>query len=159
MSRYVEYGSSVIMSTGNPSFRLSWKAEKIGLQAIVAVASLVPILGGGGGMIYGLVTMGGTNEITAISLDSHFRYLSGVLLAIGLCFASTIVRIETQGERVRLLTVLVVIGGTGRLAALLFAGKPSASMLAALAMELVVTPLLALWQAHLAKRAQCNKPC
>ena len=45
------------------------------------------------------------------ALDSHFRYLSGLLLGIGLLFWSTIPNIERQGHRFGLLTTIVVVGG------------------------------------------------
>ena len=41
---------------------------------------------------------------------------------------------------------IVVLGGVGRLVSLLSIGSPSPAMLAALVMELIVTPGLALWQ-------------
>jgi hypothetical protein len=41
---------------------------------------------------------------------------------------------------------LVFIGGLGRLASLAIIGVPSAGMVAGLAMELLVTPLIALWR-------------
>jgi hypothetical protein len=72
------------------------------------------------------------------------------LLGIGLGYVSTIPRIETRGARFRLLTVIVVMGGIGRLIALLASGAPSPTMLAALVMELIVTPALALWQYRVA---------
>jgi hypothetical protein len=48
------------------------------LQIAVALCSLVPITAGGAGMLLGpaLVASIGTHD-----LDSHFRYLSGLLLA------------------------------------------------------------------------------
>lgn len=84
-------------------------------------------------------------------LDSHYRYLSGLLFAIGLGFATTIPRIAIHGARFRLLTAIVVCGGLGRLVSLLVMGPPSLAMTAALAMELVVTPALALWQYRVAQ--------
>jgi hypothetical protein len=85
-------------------------------------------------------------------LDSHYRYLSGLLFAVGLGFASTVRDIESRGARFRLLTVIVGVGGVGRLLALVTAGPPSGSMLAALTMELVITPALALWQYRVSRR-------
>jgi hypothetical protein len=86
------------------------------------------------------------------SLDSHFRYLSGLLLAIGLGFWSSIPDIERQGGRFRLLAGLVFIGGLGRALSLAAAGQPGGPMLAGLVMELLVTPLLAFWQFHVARK-------
>jgi hypothetical protein len=93
----------------------------------------------------------GSAAVEAGDLDSHFRYLSGLLLAVGLGFLSTIPRIETHGGRFRLLTGIVVMGGIGRLLSLLAIGLPSSTMLAALAMELAVTPGLAVWQHRVAR--------
>jgi hypothetical protein len=93
---------------------------------------------------------------TTVSLDSHFRYLSGLLLGIGLAFWSLIPGIAEQGRAFRLLTFLVVVGGLGRLIALAVVGAPSAPMLFGLGMELVVTPSLCLWQARVAARAEAG---
>lgn len=119
------------------------------LQIAVAVGSLVPIIAGAAGMVSGLAMVAVNG---AASADSHFRYLSGLLLGIGIAFATTIPGIERHTTRFRVLTGIVVVGGAGRLMSLLLRGAPDAAMLAALAMELVVTPALALWQARVAGR-------
>jgi Domain of unknown function (DUF4345) len=118
------------------------------LQATVAALALVPILTGLAGIAYGA---GAFDRHLAPSLngDSHVRYLSGLILAIGLSFWSTVPRIEAQGERFRLLTALVLVGGLARLYALARYGLPGAPMQAALVMELVVTPGLAIWRERL----------
>jgi Domain of unknown function (DUF4345) len=118
------------------------------LQICVALGGLVPVGAGLAGIWLGPRLASGVTDV-AIPLDSHFRYLSGLLLAIGLGFWSTIPDIATAGARFRLLTALVVVGGLGRLASLLAVGPPDASMGFGLAMELVITPALALWQRRL----------
>jgi hypothetical protein len=128
---------------------LSPLTEKKYLQAIVALACIVPIFAGFGGMIEGPGLLG---ENTAISLDSHFRYLSGLLLGLGVAFLCSIPRIEQRRPRIRLLTMLVVIGGMGRLAGFFETGTITHPMLAALCMELIVTPLICLWQHRIAHR-------
>jgi hypothetical protein len=50
--------------------------------------------------------------------------------------------------------VIVVTGGLGRLLSLLVRGVPDRPMLAALVMELAVTPALALWQSRIARRTR-----
>ena len=120
------------------------------LQFVVALGSLVPISAGAAGIILGpaMVDADGVPP----GADSHYRYLSGLLLGIGVGFATTIPAIERRTARFRLLTAIVVTGGLGRLVALLARGVPDKPMLAALVMELVVTPALALWQARVARR-------
>lgn len=117
------------------------------LQIAVALGSLIPITAGAAGILSGLamVDAGGI-----VSADSHFRYLSGLLFGIGIAFATTVPRIECNTARFRVLTGIVVAGGIGRLISLLVRGAPDAAMLAALAMELIVTPVLASWQARVA---------
>jgi hypothetical protein len=120
------------------------------LQMAVALGSLVPLLAGLAGIVLGL-QMIDPNGIASVSLDSHFRYLSGLLLAIGLGFLASVPRIETHTARFQLLTAIVFIGGLSRLYALIHAGLPDFGMLFGLTMELVITPLLALAQYALAR--------
>lgn len=91
-----------------------------------------------------------SDALMQVSADSHFRYLSGLLLEVGLAFWRLIPGIAIRSAEFRLLTALVVLGGMGRLIALLTVGVPSSTMLFGLSMELVVTPLLCLWQARVA---------
>lgn len=88
----------------------------------------------------------------SLALDSHFRYLSGLLLGIGLAFITTVPKIETQELKMRLLTGIVVIGGLGRLAGFALEGVPPLPMQLALGMECIVTPLLCAWQYRVARR-------
>ena len=118
------------------------------LRGAVALACLVPIGAGTAGILLGPRMMG---PAAGADLDSHFRYLSGLLLGIGLGFATTLPDIEARGKRFRLLTGIVVVGGLGRLLSLLSIGSPSPVMMAALGMELLVTPCLGLWQHRVAR--------
>jgi hypothetical protein len=129
-----------------------YRVEKRSLQLVVALGCLVPLGAGTAGVLLG-PRMLGSSIAAPVDLDSHFRYLSGLLLAIGLGFASTIPRIEQRGDRFWLLTGIVVLGGAGRLVSLLSTGAASPAMTAALAMELLVTPGLALWQRRVARQA------
>jgi hypothetical protein len=116
------------------------------LQIAVALGALVPVGAGLAGIGLGA---GLTGDHASADLDSQVRYLSGLLLAIGLGYWSTIPRIAQHRERFLLLTLMVVAGGLGRLFGVLTHGVPSASMLGGMGMELVVTPALCLWQRRL----------
>ncbi|HEY1934338.1 MAG TPA: DUF4345 family protein [Acetobacteraceae bacterium] len=130
--------------------RIMRDLEKRALQCAIALGSLVPISAGAAGVLMGPRMLSHT-AVVAGDLDSHFRYLSGLLLGIGLAYVSTIPAIETRQQRFRLLTVIVVVGGLGRLLHLLSSGFVSRVSVAALAMELLVTPGLALWQWRVAR--------
>ena len=87
----------------------------------------------------------------SVSLDSHVRYLSGLLLAIGIASWGLIPSIRTSTALFRLIAFVVVIGGLARLAGIIAGGLPSVPMLFGLIMELVVTPLLCFWQWRVAR--------
>lgn len=108
------------------------------LQICVALAALVPVGGGAYGVIGGF-DQGGA------AADNHGRYLSGLLLGIGLTFWWSIPAIERRGPVVRTLTFLIVVGGLARLANAFQAGWTPGVVLP-LIMELGVTPALALWR-------------
>lgn len=121
--------------------------SKRALQICVAIGSLVPISAGLAGAIYGPSL---TDDVLSPDGVSHFRYLSGLLLAIGLGFWSTIPSIETKSERFLILTLIVLTGGIVRVAGLTVRPWPHGPMLFGAVMEVGVTPLLCLWQARLA---------
>jgi hypothetical protein len=114
-------------------------AQRNALRFCVGLAAIVPVAGGLSGAI---LSLGG---VSAWSAD-HYRYLSGLLLAIGLGFWSTIPNIERHAPRFRLLTGIVVIGGLCRLLGVALGDPLTPAVAAALAMELVATPLLCVWQ-------------
>jgi len=131
--------------------------ERRFLQLVVAVLCLVPLSAGAAGVFLGPAFVFPNLAATAdpahlADLDSHFRYLSGIFLGVGLLFVSTIPTIERSTGRFRLAAALVVAGGLARALSLAQVGEPSAPHLAGLGLELVVTPLLVLWQARVAAR-------
>ncbi len=128
---------------------MNYHLERRLLQAAIAVAALVPLSAGFFGMVYGNQMLG---ESTSLSLDSHVRYLSGLLFGIGAIFWWMIARIEQHRTLVRVLTLMIFSGGLARLFSALFMGAPSLSMQLAIGMEIGVTPLLCLWQGRIYKR-------
>ena len=121
--------------------------ERWYLQRTVAVLAVTPVAAGLFGVLFGPALTGDT---VSVSADSHFRFLSALLLAIGVVYWSTVPAIEEKTGRFRLLTLLVFLGGLGRLFGLLLTGVPSLYMLSGLFLELVVAPVLALWQTRVA---------
>ena len=132
------------------------------LRIAVALLALVPVGAGFAGVLLGPAMVAEASSVlpgpalvadtASMPLDSHFRYLSGLLLAIGFGFWSCIPGIERRGARFRLLTGLVFVGGLGRAVSLETVGMPDLPMVFGLVIELGVTPALCLWQALDAKR-------
>jgi hypothetical protein len=126
------------------------RLERRLLQLVVALGCIVPIATGAVGIMHGPEMLRGIGSDVPADLDSHFRYLSGLLLATGIGFATCIPGIERKTARFRLLAFLVFVGGLGRLHSLLSIGVPGSGHVFGLAMELVAVPLLVLWQARVA---------
>lgn len=115
------------------------------LQLVVLVGALVPIGGGAWGALGGL-------GVGSPATQSHERYLSGLLLGIGLAFWTCIASIERRGPAVRMLSCIVVLGGLARLLGGLQTGF-GPSIILPLVMELGVTPLILLWRERVERRA------
>ena len=128
---------------------MSPATERRGLQLAVALGGCVPVFAGAAGVLLG---PGMTGDGGSAALDSHMRYLSGLLLGIGLVFWWLIPRIEKPTPLVPILTLIVFIGGLARLGGIVVHGMPPGAMLFGLAVELVITPLICLWQHRIATR-------
>ena len=114
-------------------------------QMSFAVAGIVPVAAGLLGVFHPLAGPVGWQL-------NHGRYLSGLLLAIGLAFWAAIPDIEHQTVRIRVLTGVVAIGGFCRLLGVMLGDPLSLPVAGALAMELAVTPALCFWQSRLVPR-------
>jgi hypothetical protein len=133
-------------------FAAKLAAERRLLQIAVALACLVPLSMGTMSVVRGVVAIKGAPVPPPPDLDSHFRYLSGIFLALGVGFASCIPAIERAGPRFRLLGAMVVAGGLARGTSWLLVGPPGGGHRFGLVMELAVVPLLMLWQARIERR-------
>lgn len=131
---------------------MRFESERRLLQGAIMVACVVPLSAGLAGAIEGPAMLRGTAAAASPDLDSHMRYLSGLLLGIGLGFIACVPRIEARGTLFRALGLIVVVGGLARAISLIEVGPPGLEHRLALAMELGATPLLVIWQARVAQR-------
>jgi hypothetical protein len=115
------------------------------LQIAFAIAGLVLVAFGFAGVFFGATFVDLSGNVV---MDSYIRFLKGMLLAIGLIYWSAIPDIEHHGERIALVTFILVLGAVPRLMAVIAHGVPTIGILVSLAGELVVAPLLWLWQRH-----------
>ena len=121
------------------------------LQIAFALAGLVLIGFGLAGVFFGA---GFADLSRNVEMDSYFRFLKGVLLGIGLIYWSSIPDIARHGERISLVTFILVLGAVPRLIAVIGHGVPTFGILISLAGELIVAPLLWLWHQHVTGLAQ-----
>lgn len=125
-------------------------AERRLLQLAILLASAIPILFGALGVLRGARWM--LHATPPADLDSHFRYLSGLFLMLGVAFLFAAARIEARTRLFRLLGAMVIVGGLARALSLAEVGPPAAGHRLGLVMELVIVPLLLLWQTRVAAR-------
>lgn len=126
-------------------------AEKRLLQVAVALVLILPFTAAIGGVVVG-PRMFGRPPVVPVDLDSHFRYVSGIFLAMLCFYVSCIPDIEHKTQRLRLLGLLTVVGGLMRLVSLLAVGVPSIGHQIGLFIELGIAPGILLWQARVARR-------
>jgi hypothetical protein len=123
------------------------------LQATIAVLALIPTVIGGSGVLNGPALVMRAQD-WPVNLDSHFRFLSAIFLAIGLTFYATIPAIERKTAMFRWAAFLIVAGGLGRALSFAAKGAPGTAHMMGLGMELVVVPLLVFWQGAVAREAR-----
>ncbi len=127
------------------------ETERRLLQAATALACLVPLSMGLLSILKSAAVLKGMAPPYPVDLDSHYRYLSGLLTGIGLVFLAAIPRIESKATIFRTLGFIILVGGLARLLSLIEMGPPGSGHRFGLVMELLVVPALVLWQARVAK--------
>ena len=131
------------------------RAELRLAQGVLAAVLLLPLSAAIAGVVLGPRFLGRI-PVVPTDMDSHVRYLSGVLLGMLIAYASCIPALERRGDRLTMLVAITIVGGCARLASLLAVGVPSAGHLAGLGIELGVAPAMWLWQRRLAQRCASN---
>lgn len=112
------------------------------LEHAIRLAALVPLLAGAGGAAFGVAFLG---EAAGPATESHLRYLSGLLLGLGLLALWCAQDLPARGVPFTILCGVVLVGGLARLAGVVTQGIPPLPHLLALGMELGVVPGLWLW--------------
>ena len=118
---------------------MSPAVERRLLQAVIVAGGIVPV---GAGLLGAAGRMGH---------GSHVRYLSGLLLGIGLALWAMVPSIERRAEIFRTLAAIIFIGGLARLGGIVQEGG-HASDFYPLALEIAATPLLAIWRERVERR-------
>lgn len=120
------------------------------LQAMTAFGGLVLLAIGLSGVLLGVYFLHGAGTFT---VDNHFRFMSGVVAAIGFVFLCSVPHVERHRDRFAILAFAIVIGGLAHLYSVLLHGVPSVGTMFGLFMELIYTPLLWLLHRHVARNA------
>jgi hypothetical protein len=136
---------------GDDEPKESQAMERKLLQIAVALAGFAAVTFGLAGVLFGTTIMDLSDDVLT---DSHVRFLKGMTLAIGFVYWSAVPDIERHGERISLVTFILVGGALARLMAVVSHGVPTMGILFSVAGELIFVPLLWLWQRHVASVAR-----
>lgn len=124
--------------------------ERTLLQVAFATVGLVAILFGVTGVFFG-TSLSGVN--LGVTMEGYVRFIKGVLIAAGLIYWSAIPRMEAGGERISVVSFLLVFGAAGRLLAVFGHGFPTVGLMVSLVGELIVVPLLWWWHRSYVRRS------
>ncbi|CAF2476462.1 unnamed protein product [Rotaria sp. Silwood2] len=121
------------------------------LQVVIGLIAIIPIFVGLDGIFRG------PNMLAAgfnypISVDSHFRYLSGIPVAMGILLLHSLPNIDQDASELHRVSLFIFIGGLGRLWGLITVSFEVSTMVAILT-ELFLFPCLCLWQHQVQKNS------
>lgn len=123
--------------------------QKVLLQIVVFVLSLIPIGSGAKDIWKGLYKYNlSAEEIRKLS-DSDFRFSSGIWFMLGLCTLYIIPRIEKEKKLFRFIILMIMTGGIGRIVSIAYSGRIVTTDIINLCLELLISPMLILWQNRL----------
>ena len=118
----------------------------------MAVLGVIPVA-------TGIVTMLGLSDPIYASagmdlplrwLDSNLRFFGGLWLVLGLSIYWLIPRIERQTALFRVVWLMILAGGIGRLLSMFFLGMPPLPFIGFTALEIIGAPLFIAWQSRMA---------
>ncbi len=84
------------------------------------------------------------------TLDSNYRFFAVMWLAIGVAMLSVVPRVREATTVLRFVSAAVFVGGLARIVSWLDTGQPHGLMVVLLGVELILPPVLVLWQRRLA---------
>ena len=124
-------------------------------RIVVVLVGLVPLFLGGTGVLFGAAEHAG-GEAVAAALDSQYRYLAAVYIAVGAMIIYSVLGPPAVVREKRYLLRFAMLGwflgGLARGVSWLSVGEPASWQISGMVIELVVPVVLLVWQARVVKR-------
>ena len=112
---------------------------------------LVPLFLGVTGVLFGAAEHGGSETISA-ALDSQYRYLAGVYVAVGAMILWSAGDMRGRAMLLRFAMLGWFLGGLARGVSWMTVGEPASWQVSGMAIELVVPVVMWWWQARVLRR-------
>ena len=109
-------------------------------QGVFLVLTLIPLVSAALALAVGIERFVDADEVD-VALDSTYRYMGGVYLALALLVFWAVPRIEARVDAVVFVAGAIFLGGIGRLLSIAAHGAPGAYTWYVLIIELGVLPL------------------
>ena len=132
------------------------RLSKRGLQVVLVAIALVSVVTG----LLGILPPGVASEFYGLGglaadsghaiLDSNYRYYSGIWLGVGAVMLWIVPNIERQRTVLRVLSVLIFLGGLGRVVSAVSFTAPPPAFVFFMMLELLF-PLSLAWQARVSR--------
>lgn len=101
--------------------------------------------------------VGVTNAANFLVQDSHVRFLGGLFGAVGVFMIIGATQIKRYHAELRLVFVLIFVGGLARFSAFDSAVLLGANIITSLATELLVMPILFFWLPRVVQQEQARR--
>ncbi|WP_417622458.1 DUF4345 domain-containing protein [Parasphingorhabdus sp.] len=120
-------------------------------RIVILLIGMIPLFLGVTGIIFGAADHAGGEAVSA-ALDSQYRYLAGVYVAVGVMIFWSASDIRGRANFLRFAMLGWFIGGLARVVSWLTVGEPASWQVSGMIIELAVPILLLLWQRRVLRR-------
>jgi hypothetical protein len=131
---------------------MSPEAERRLLRGLMVLVGVVPILAGAFAVATGTDGVLG-DDGASTNVDSEFRYFASFYVAFGAAALYLAPRVERETKAVRALALVLFAGGVARGIGWASTDRPDDQLLVLLCLELLIPPLLVVWQRRVARAA------
>ena len=125
------------------------------MSQVLRALALIPIATGLASVVFGTEIIregGGSNA----NVESELRYYAVFYVGFGLYLWSIAPEIASRGRELRWAAAVLFCGGLARVVGVLIDGWPEADYVMLMAVELVLPPVLVLWQRSIATQEDAS---